>query len=398
MRYLSFVVLILLSIPVFSQQIDFLPTSTTGQVIEHGSYTLSYDETHEQAEWVAYELTASEVNGRYERTDNFRRDPKVATGSASLSDYKGSGYDRGHLAPAADMSFTRGAMSESFYLSNMTPQEPSFNRGIWRSLESRVRDWAQNNGSVYVVTGGILSGSYKDEIGPNDVTVPSHYYKVILDYDGPSQSKAIAFILPNRRGTRPLKDYAVAIDEVEDRTGIDFFHELPDAMENKLEASASTGDWSFSSSSSYSRRPNKKKYYTDSDNKINVNTASKSQLDQLYGIGPAKARAIVDARPYHSVDELTRAKGIGPATLSRIRDYITARGAGFDQQEQKSSSGKININTAPSYKLKSLPGIGEVLSKRIVNARPFDDIHEIKDVRGIGPKTFEDIRWKISAQ
>jgi endonuclease G len=400
MKYLSFVVLALLSIQAFSQEVDLLPTSTTGRIIEHGSYTLSYDETHEQAEWVAYELTASEVNGSYDRTDNFRRDPRVETGSASLADYRGSGYDRGHLAPAADMSFSRQAMSESFYLSNMTPQEPGFNRGIWRKLEGQVRDWAVDKGSVYVVTGGILSGSYKEEIGPNDVTVPSHYYKVVLDYDGPSQSKAIAFILPNKRGTKPLKDYAVAIDEVERRTGIDFFHKLPEAVENTLEASASTGDWSFSSSSgSYSRSYNKKQYHTDSDNKINVNTASQSKLDELYGIGPAKARAIINARPYGSVDELTRAKGIGDVTLSRIRDYITAGSGGYDEPaEESSSSGKININRASSYKLKSLPGIGEVLSKRIVNARPFNSIHDIKDVRGIGPKTFDDIRWKITAE
>src|SRR6056297_3514043 len=210
MRYLSFVVLTLLSIPVFSQQIDFLPGSTTGQVIEHHHYTLSYDEQHEQAEWVAYELTASEVNGSYDRTDNFRRDPNVETGSPSLADFKGSGYDRGHLAPAADMSFSHTAMSESFYLSNMSPQEASFNRGIWRQLESQVRDWASENGSVYVVTGGILDGNYQD-IGYNDVTVPTHYYKIVLDYDG-NDSKAIAFILPNKKGTKSLEEYAVSID------------------------------------------------------------------------------------------------------------------------------------------------------------------------------------------
>ncbi|MBS3808303.1 MAG: DNA/RNA non-specific endonuclease, partial [Bacteroidales bacterium] len=381
MKYLSFVVPILLSIQIFSQDIDYLPGSGSGQVIDHGAYTLSYDEQHEQAEWVAYKLTASEVDGRYERTDNFRRDPQVETGSASLADYKGSGYDRGHLAPAGDMSHSRRAMSRSFYLSNMTPQEAGFNRGIWRKLESQVRDWAENNGSVYVVTGGILNGSYKEEIGPNDVTVPSHYYKVILDYDGPSQSKAIAFILPNKKGTKPLKDYAVSIDQVEERTGIDFFHELPDEVERELEASASTGEWTFSSSGSYSRNYNKKQYHTDSDNKININAASKSKLDQLYGIGPAKARAIIDARPYQSVDELTRAKGIGDVTLSRIRDYITAENGGYDEPaDEKASSGKININRASSYKLKSLPGIGEVLSKRIINARPFSSIHEVKDV------------------
>src|SRR6056297_1671284 len=249
MRYLSFVVLTLLSIPVFSQQIDFLPGSTTGQIIEHGSYTLSYDEKHEQAEWVAYELTASEINGSYDRTDNFRRDPKVETGSASLIDYKGSGYDRGHLAPAADMSYSRTAMSQSFYLSNMTPQEAGFNRGIWRQLESQVRDWARNNGSLYVATGPVLSGNYKEEIGPNDVSVPTHYYKVILDYERQSESKAIAFMLPNEKGDQSLKEYATTIDAVERRTGIDFFHELPDHVEKKLEGSVDVDEWTFSSSS-----------------------------------------------------------------------------------------------------------------------------------------------------
>ena len=398
MRYLSLIVVLLLNANLYSQEVDYLPTSTTGQIIEHTHYTLSYSEAHEQAEWVAYELTASEVNGSYDRTDNFRRDPEVETGSASLADFKGSGYDRGHLAPAGDMSFTHTAMSESFYLSNMTPMEAGFNRGIWRVLESQVRDWARNNGSVYVVTGPILNGSYKKEIGPNDVTVPTHYYKVILDYDK-GDSKAIAFIFPNKKGTKSLEEYAVSIDKVEKRTGIDFFHELPDKIENELEESVSTDEWTFSSSSGfYSRNYNKEKYYSDTENKINVNKASKSKLDELYGIGPAKAQAIIDARPYNSVDDLTRAKGIGDVTLSRIKDYITLGSGDYDKIEEESSSGKININTASRSELKSLDGIGDVLSGRIINARPFNSIHEIKDVKGIGPKTFEDIRWKIIAK
>ncbi len=109
---------------------DLLPTSTTGQIVEHTYFTLSYSEDHEQAEWVYYELTPMLINGTQARTDNFRPDPKVSTVSAQLSDYKGSGYDRGHLCPAGDMKLNKTAMSETFYLSNMSPQEASFNRGI----------------------------------------------------------------------------------------------------------------------------------------------------------------------------------------------------------------------------------------------------------------------------
>ena len=123
----------------------------------------------------------------------------ISTGSASLPDYKGSGYDRGHLAPAGDMKWSTTAMSESFYMSNMSPQEPSFNRGIWNRLESQVRRWAIDNGSVYIATGGVLTDGLKT-LGSNSVSVPQYYFKVILDYQEPD-IKGIGFIIPNIANT-----------------------------------------------------------------------------------------------------------------------------------------------------------------------------------------------------
>jgi len=216
---------------------DYLPTSTSNQVINHAHYSLSYSEAHEQAEWVYYELTSYEAsNAQYKRSNNFRSDAKVKTRSASLADYKGSGYDRGHLAPAGDMAFSGAAMSESFYMSNMSPQHPSFNRGIWKQLESLVRAWAVEKSVLYVATGAILENGLRS-IGPNGVTIPRYYYKALLDYDESNGNyTAIAFILPNQKGQKALQDYVVSIDILEIRTGIDFYSQLSDKIENAIEA------------------------------------------------------------------------------------------------------------------------------------------------------------------
>ena len=211
------------------------------QIVRHLAYVLSYNEKHEQANWVFYELTDNEVLGSVKRKDQFRRDPNVKSGSASLSDYKGSGYDRGHLAPAADMKWSSLAMSESFFMSNMSPQAPSFNRGIWKKLEAKVRKWATDNESIYIVTGGVLKGSL-NTIGKNKVSVPEYYYKVILDYNEP-EIKGIGFILPNKKANKPLNSYKVSIDDVEKFTGIDFFHLLPDSIEDKIESSKDFYKW-----------------------------------------------------------------------------------------------------------------------------------------------------------
>ncbi len=222
-----------------------LPATKSSDVLTtHLGYTLLYDEQYEQARWVAYELTRSELYGMNDRGDDFRSDPSIATGSADLNDYKGSGYDRGHLIPAADLSWSEDAMSGSFYLSNMSPQAPDFNRGIWSDLEATVRNFADTEGSIYVVTGPVLTDGPFKTIGANKVAVPHEYYKVILDYQEPDL-KAIGFILPNEGSKKDLETFATSVDKVEELTGLDFFYQLPDKEENKLESEFNTNDWDF---------------------------------------------------------------------------------------------------------------------------------------------------------
>ena len=238
---LTFLILILCISSASSAQ-ELLPTSTTGQIVKHTYYTLSYCEKNEQAEWVFYVLTSEMVRGRQPRTDDYRPDEKVSSVSAQLEDYRGSGYDRGHLCPAGDMKLNLTSMSESFYLSNMSPQEKDFNAGIWNTLEDRVRKWALTSGRIYVVTGGVLT-SNKGKIGSNGVSIPKYFYKVI--YDPRGQGEMIAFIIPNENSEKALQNYVVTVDSLESLTGIDFFPGLPDSNEIHLESSINLSSWTF---------------------------------------------------------------------------------------------------------------------------------------------------------
>lgn len=212
-------------------------------IYSYSGYILQYAEKFEQADWVAYELTKEEVFGNVaERSNKFKSDPKIKTGSASDADYKKSGYDRGHLAPAADMKYSAEAMSDCFYYSNMSPQVPAFNRGIWSTLESIVRYWAVTNESVLIVTGPILSKPPYPTIGPDHVAVPEYFYKVILDYRLP-EIKGIAFIVPNKKNDKTIDSYACTIDEAERISGIDFFPELPDDEETTVESAFDLNLW-----------------------------------------------------------------------------------------------------------------------------------------------------------
>ena len=233
--------------PVLSvqSQYDNLALGVPGKadsIIDRPGYSLGYIEYHEQPAWVVYRMTYEEaVTKAAKRGDDFKEDPKVPTGSATLADYRRSGYDRGHLAPAADMAFSVRTMDDSFYMSNMSPQKPQFNRGIWKDLEAQVRQFAITEKDIYVVTGPILPKTKTVTIGANKVTVPAHYYKVIYDRTPPE--KMIGFILPNEGSNKRLQDFAVTVDAVEDATGLNFFSLVPQPKQEQLESTVSVRVW-----------------------------------------------------------------------------------------------------------------------------------------------------------
>jgi endonuclease G, mitochondrial len=212
-------------------------------LLRYTGFSISYNEDNEQPAWVAYILTKSEIkSGSETRSENFRPDKNVSTGSASLKDYSGSGYDRGHMAPAADMKWSPVAMSESFLLSNMSPQDQSFNRGIWGRLEAKVRDWAVTNDSILVITGPVLKGIRK-YIGENKVGVPLYYFKVIADISAPDY-KVIGFILENKGSNKDLMSYAVTVDSIEKMTGYSFFPMLQNKkMRERMEKNINRTAW-----------------------------------------------------------------------------------------------------------------------------------------------------------
>ena len=221
-------------------EFNYWPTWNKTPVV-HTHFALGYAEAHEQAAWVAYELTPEEVGVNLAREGNFREDPLVLTGSASLNDYRKSGYDRGHLAPVGDMNFDSVAMEESFYMFNISPQKRAFNGGIWSRLENSVRTWATEKGGLYVVTGPML-GQAKRSIGENQVTVPDFFYKVLLDERG-SDSRMIALVVPTTARDEDLRTFVEKVDNVEAYTGIDFFPALPDNLEERLERTIETEGW-----------------------------------------------------------------------------------------------------------------------------------------------------------
>ena len=221
----------------------YLPKRGSNQIVQHEYYTLSYNESAEQADWVAYELKKENIKNNDFKRPYFIEDKKVASHSADWRNYKNSGYDKGHLCPAGDMDFDLNAYNDTFYTSNISPQNHDFNAGIWNRLEQKVRFWAQRYDGVIVITGGVLKNTSKT-IGHEKVVVPNYFYKIIFENE-PNKHKMIAFLMPNEKSNKALYQYVVSVDGIKKRTGIHFFPNLEDALETKLEKSNDSKAWVF---------------------------------------------------------------------------------------------------------------------------------------------------------
>lgn len=227
-----------------------LALAENDQVIHRPFYSLSYNEKHEVANWVDYSLEVSQLRKCVERTNSFKSDPLIVTGSAELADYRNSGYDRGHLLPAGDMRFDRQAMLDTFYLSNMTPQPSSFNSGKWSSLENLIRAWAFKYKKIWIVTGPVLN-NHLPYIGVNNhVSIPTEYFKVVLKQNQ-NGYEGIGFLMQTTIPFPDLVSYAVDIDTVEELTKLDFFSYLDDSVEEEVERRIDLEKWDFKAKFSY---------------------------------------------------------------------------------------------------------------------------------------------------
>lgn len=218
------------------------PKGTPEQILERTGYVASYNKTNLLPNWVAWHLTAERTEGSAKRSGvDFAEDTEVPEPRATDWDYYNSGYDRGHMCPAADNKWSKKAMEESFLFTNMCPQNGNLNRGDWNEMEMACRKWVKKYGDLYIVCGPILYKGKHKTIGKNKVVVPEAFFKVVLRTGDDPQ--AIGFIYKNTSGNRPKDSYVNTVDEVERITGIDFFPSLPDDVEKKVEAECDLGLW-----------------------------------------------------------------------------------------------------------------------------------------------------------
>jgi endonuclease G, mitochondrial len=212
------------------------------EFVQHSFYAFAYIEAYELASWVAYEIKPADFKPNITFKEKYTEDPKVSTGSASMKDYKDAGYVMGQLAPLEDMLYNEKAAAETFYFSNVVPMKPAFQKYTWKKMGDLVREWAKDAGTLYVVTGPVLADSPFPTFGPNMVSVPSRFYKVVLDL---KNERGIGFVVKNSMSSGSLKPFAMSIDKIEEITGIDFFSNLDDELEESIESEFDLSKWDF---------------------------------------------------------------------------------------------------------------------------------------------------------
>lgn len=212
-----------------------------GTEISYENFNVDFNPELHIPNYVVWELTRDETDGDEPR-GKFMRDYTV-DGCANHSDYTGSGYDRGHMAPAADMKWHPEAMRQCFYMTNICPQAHNLNGGTWKKLEEKCRIWARADSAIIIVCGPVLTPAPDEFIGRSKVAVPKAFFKVICSpYATPP--RAIGFIMPNGKVEGGLQAAAVSVDSVEALTGYDFFAAMPDDIENSMEAECRFHFWS----------------------------------------------------------------------------------------------------------------------------------------------------------
>ena len=215
-----------------------IPISTRKReeiILHRTAFTISYNNDYKTPNWVAWELTRAETEGTEGRKNKFEPDPNLPEPRAEHSDYTHSGYDRGHMAPAADMKWNKKAMEESFYMSNICPQNRKLNRDDWGDLEEKCRNWAEKYGKAYIVCGPIYDSKSPKRIGKHKIAVPERFFKALLIYEGKTPI-AMGFLFENKAHHQNLKNYLVSVDKIEEETGLDFFSKLPDTIESRIES------------------------------------------------------------------------------------------------------------------------------------------------------------------
>lgn len=219
-------------------------SGTPERMLYRMAYTLSFNRETNQPNWVAWCLEDYETDGNIARRNEFLADEDIPLPHrVETKDYSGSGYDRGHMAPSADMKFDAQAMKECFYMSNICPQTHTLNAGAWSKLESACRRWANKFGRVYIVCGPIFNTGKQKQIGKeHKIPVPKAFFKCIYAVNK-GKPQAIGFVMNNNSSKQNMNASAMTVDEVEKITGMDFFPNLPDKIENKVESEYSIKSW-----------------------------------------------------------------------------------------------------------------------------------------------------------